>query len=309
MPAVSLIVHLEGGRERARRCLEALAGLADEPTFEAVIVDDASPDLGELLGGLSGDVKVLRRERRDGFLACAIAGAEAASSEVLVLLRDAPLLDAGRARRRWSRRWETPPAPGPPRSTRTAAPRERGRPRQMPPTRPLLRLAALFPTRRRRMRWRCAAIPRTPCAPPSVPPLTWSSRRSASSCHGEAASVSVPAALAAPARAAVAARRPPAKPAELTVVIPTLDATAPRVRACLAAIAANTPAPHQVVLVDNGSPPQGFAAPVNAGLRAVDTPYAVVMNDDVEVRRAGGSRSAPPSTPAPPSPSRRRSTE
>src|SRR5580692_5951837 len=93
MPAVSLIVHLEGGRERARRCLEALAGLAEEPSFEAVIVDDASPDLGELLGGLSGDVKVLRRDRREGFLACAIAGADAASGGVLVLLRDAPLLD------------------------------------------------------------------------------------------------------------------------------------------------------------------------------------------------------------------------
>ena len=95
MAAVSLIVHLEGGPERARRCLEALAGLADEPSFEAVIVDDASPDLGELLGGLSGDVKVLRKDRREGFLACAIAGAEAASSEILVLLRDAPLLDEG----------------------------------------------------------------------------------------------------------------------------------------------------------------------------------------------------------------------
>jgi GT2 family glycosyltransferase len=36
------------------------------------------------------------------------------------------------------------------------------------------------------------------------------------------------------------------------------------------------------VLVDNGAPPQGYSAPVNAGLRAADTPYAVVMNDDVE---------------------------
>ncbi len=36
------------------------------------------------------------------------------------------------------------------------------------------------------------------------------------------------------------------------------------------------------MLVDNGSPPQGFSAPVNAGLRAADTAYAVVMNDDVE---------------------------
>src|ERR1700742_2513369 len=92
MPKVSVIVHLEGGREKARRCLEALAALAEEPTFEAVIVDDASPDLGELLAGLSGDVEVLRRERCDGFLACAIAGAKAAISDTLVLLCGAPLL-------------------------------------------------------------------------------------------------------------------------------------------------------------------------------------------------------------------------
>src|ERR1700761_156610 len=95
MAAVSLIVHLEGGRDRARLCLEALAGLAEEPSFEAVIVDDASADLGELLAGLSGDVKVLRKPRREGFLACAVAGAEAASAEAIVLLRDAPLLDPG----------------------------------------------------------------------------------------------------------------------------------------------------------------------------------------------------------------------
>jgi hypothetical protein len=94
--------------------------------------------------------------------------------------------------------------------------------------------------------------------------------------------VTVPSSLATRASAAVAARRGPGERPELTVVIPTLDATAPRVRGCLAAIAANTPCPHQVVIIDNGSPPQGFTAPVNAGLRAVDTPYAMVMNDDVE---------------------------
>jgi GT2 family glycosyltransferase len=33
----------------------------------------------------------------------------------------------------------------------------------------------------------------------------------------------------------------------------------------------------------NGGAPQGFAAPVNAGLRAARAPYLVVMNDDVEV--------------------------
>ena len=92
MPAVSLILPLEGGRERTLRCLEALAALDAEPTFEAILIDDASPDLGELLAGLSGDVKVLRNERRQGFVASAMRGAEAAESEVLVLLRDAAVL-------------------------------------------------------------------------------------------------------------------------------------------------------------------------------------------------------------------------
>lgn len=66
------------------------------------------------------------------------------------------------------------------------------------------------------------------------------------------------------------------------IVIPTLDAASDRVRSCVSAIQATTEAAHEIVLVDNGAPPQGFSAPVNAGLRAVDAPYAVVMNDDVE---------------------------
>jgi GT2 family glycosyltransferase len=37
------------------------------------------------------------------------------------------------------------------------------------------------------------------------------------------------------------------------------------------------------VVLDNGAPPQGFTAPVNAGLRAASGAYVVVMNDDVEV--------------------------
>jgi GT2 family glycosyltransferase len=265
MPAVSLIVHLEGGRERARRCLEALAGLADEPSFEAVIVDDASPDLGELLGGLSGDVKVLRKPRREGFLACAIAGAEAASSGVLVLLRDTPLLDEG----------ALGPLVGALANPDIAA--AAGHPSGATAVGDALpHPVSTHALALRRSDTDCL---RAPLGTPAELEL-------AAVCMelGQRGRViSVAAALAAPAGAAVTARRAPGELAELTVVIPTLDATAPRVRACLAAIALNTPAPHQVVLVDNGSPPQGFAAPVNAGLRAVDTPYAVVMNDDVEV--------------------------
>ena len=66
------------------------------------------------------------------------------------------------------------------------------------------------------------------------------------------------------------------------MVIPTLDATSERVRRCVGAIQATTDAAHEIVLVDNGAPPQGFTAPVNAGLRAGRGRYAVVMNDDVE---------------------------
>src|SRR6201996_4916195 len=251
MAAVSLIVHLEGGRDRARLCLEALAGLAEEPSFEAVIVDDASADLGELLAGLSGDVKVLRKPRREGFLACAVSGAEAASAEAIVLLRDAPLLDPG--------------ALGPLLEALTN---------------PDIAAAAGHPS---------GASAIGDALPHPVSTHALALRRSDADClraplgvpaELELAAVcmelgrrgrvvSVPAALAAPAHAVVAARRapgerpqlplvirprrpppppPPGGGPELTVVIPTLDATARRVRACLAAIAANTPAPHQVVL-------------------------------------------------------------
>ena len=73
------------------------------------------------------------------------------------------------------------------------------------------------------------------------------------------------------------------RPIELSVVIPTLDATSDRIRACVRAIQATTDAAHEIVVLDNGSPPQGFSAPVNAGLRAARGRYAVVLNDDVEV--------------------------
>lgn len=270
MAEVSVIVHLEGGRERTRRCLEALAALDEEPTFEAILVDDASPDLGELLAGLGGDVKVLRNERRKGFIASAQRAAAAASSDTLVLLRGPALLSP------------------------TAL-------RPLDVDGPKTHHIDGFSAHQHRSAV-AAGLPDVPDAHPTATHAL-AFRRSDADCLGGAAGaaagfelaaicaelacrgpvVTVPDAVAGPASAAVAARRAPGERAELTVIVPTLDATAPRVRARLAAIAANTTAPHQVVVIDNGSPPQGFTAPVNAGLRAVDTPYAVVMNDDVEV--------------------------
>jgi GT2 family glycosyltransferase len=275
MPAVSVIVHLEGGRERTLRCLEALAALADEPAFEAILIDDASADLGELLGGLSGDVKVLRNERREGFVAAAIRGAEAAESETLILLRDAsllapdalaPLLDA-----------LADPELAAACTNDVDGPKNhdiRGFSAHRPGG------SAAHPTATHALALRRGDADCLRDAAGAAPGFELAAICAELARRGRV--VTVPTALAVPANAAIAGRRTPGERAELTIVIPTLDATAPRVRACLAAIAANTPAPHQVVVVDNGSPPQGFTAPVNAGLRAVDTPYAVVMNDDVE---------------------------
>jgi GT2 family glycosyltransferase len=90
--------------------------------------------------------------------------------------------------------------------------------------------------------------------------------------------------LVAPGTRMGAARRAPGEDPELTIVIPTLDAASERVRACVSAIhRATAEAPYEIVLVDNGAPPQGFTGPVNSGLRAARGRYAVVMNDDVEV--------------------------
>jgi GT2 family glycosyltransferase len=275
MADVSIIVHLEGGRERARHCLEALAALNDEPTFEAILVDDASPDLGELLAGLSGDVKVLRNERREGFIASAIRAAEAATSETLILLRGpallaptalAHLLDVDGPKTAGIEQFSAhQPGAGGLAGAAACLPDE----------------PAAHATGTHALAFQRADADCLRGAARAAPGFELAALCTELARRGPVVTVS--AAIASPASDAVAPRQTLGERAELTVVVPTLDATAPRVRACLAAIAANTSAPHQVVVVDNGSPPQGFTAPVNAGLRAVDTPYAVVMNDDVDV--------------------------
>lgn len=70
---------------------------------------------------------------------------------------------------------------------------------------------------------------------------------------------------------------------ELSIVIPTLNAAGNRLRACVRALQHATDVSHEIVVVDNGAPPQGFTAPVNSGVRAARGRYVVVCNDDVEV--------------------------
>jgi hypothetical protein len=55
------------------------------------------------------------------------------------------------------------------------------------------------------------------------------------------------------------------------------------VRDCVRALQATIRAPHEIIVVDNGAPPQGFTAPVNAALRAARGRYVAVVNDDVRV--------------------------
>ena len=252
------MVHLEGGREETEHCLRSLVGLE----HEVVVVDDATVGLEDLLDGLPGEVTILRNDHRQGLAACAFRVATQADGGVVVLLRGTPRPDPGAV--------------------------------------DALAGALADPAL-------AAAAAALPLRPDSHPACTYALalrvedaahlERVVGSAPGfelaaigmEMASAgrrvaTVPASVVAPPNPrAPSARMELGQAPELTVVIPTLDATSERVRACVAAIQARTEVPHQIVLVDNGAPPQGFTAPVNAGLRAVNTPYAVVMNDDVEV--------------------------
>jgi GT2 family glycosyltransferase len=258
-PAATIIVHLDGDRERARRCLFALAALDPEPAHEVIVVDDASTGLEQLLASLEGDVRIVRNERREGLGASAAAAAELAGAELIVLLAGAAELEPGAlapllgALANPGVAGATASTPGDgsaqPVAARVLALRADSADVLGPAgVGPELEMAAL-----------CADLGR----------------------HGRVETVAASHAHPAPARA-VSARTKPGQAVELTIVIPTLDAGSERLRLCLAAIATGTEAAHQIVIVDNGAPPQGFTAPVNAGLRAARTPYAVVMNDDVE---------------------------
>ncbi|HVY97474.1 MAG TPA: glycosyltransferase [Solirubrobacterales bacterium] len=272
----TLIVHLDGGIPRARACLEALASLDANPSFEAIVVDDASPDLTPLLDALEGDVRTIRNPRPLGLAASATLAAAQATTDTLVLLRDAPLLAPDALAPLLDALGETDLAGAAALSVPTPAnpgPSSPDAPGNLP--HPVTTQALAF----RRADADALAAAAGPAA--TTPALELAAICTELAARGRLATI--PASVAAPSPArAISARSAPGEAAELTVVIPTLDAASERVRACIAAVQNTTDAAHQIVVVDNGAPPQGFTAPVNAGLRAVETPYAVVMNDDVE---------------------------
>jgi GT2 family glycosyltransferase len=254
---VSIIVPLACDAERALRCLRAIAAQPDEPAYEVIVVADAAPWLEPLLAQLEGDVTVVRTERPLGATASLAAALPHVGAERVALLAEGAVPAPG---------WLSPllsalrdPAvgiaysPGPDGSS-------------------VLRSVAAV-SRTAELRAVAAALP---AGDPPVAALGLAlATRGLRAATGPADAV-------APAGPPAGRHAPRTEP-ELTVVIPTLDATSERMRRCLTAVRACTDVPHEAVVVDNGAPAQGFSGPVNAGLRAGDTPYVVVMNDDVEV--------------------------
>jgi GT2 family glycosyltransferase len=225
-----------------------------------VIVDDASIGLEALLARLAGDVEIVRTPHRLGFAAAAAAGLERAAGDIVVFVRGAaaPCGDwlSGLAGALHDPSLAlaasvTAQSPADPPVAAHAVAARRGDLQAIggvPAAPDGLEIAAL-----------CAALARrgdVRCVPESL--------------------------IDAPGARTGGARRAPGEAIELSIVIPTLDVTSGRVRRAIAAVQATTDCAHEIIVIDNGAPPQGFSAPVNAGLRAAGAPYAVVMNDDVQ---------------------------
>lgn len=256
MPSnISIIVPLSGGAAQALRCFEGIAIQPEEPAHEIIVVDDASADLEPLLSRLEGDVEVVRNDRRLGFAAAAMRGTERAGGDLIVFIRGAAVPGPG---------WLAPLATALEDPSVGFVASTAGNP------------VAAWSFAVRAADLRAAGMPDVPA------PLVAGALALSLAERGLQARTAATSRVAAPGPRAGGARRPAGEEPELTIVIPTLDATSERVRACVAAVQASTEAAHEIVIVDNGCPPQGFAAPVNAGLRAARTPYVVVMNDDVE---------------------------
>lgn len=259
---ITLVSVLQGAPDRALRSLASLAGLRDAPEHDVVLVADGAVGLDDLLARVEGDVRIVRRPERGGVLAAltdALDGLDDATR--VVLLRDAPEV--------------TPSFLGPlvaPLTDDSCAAATAGGPEGLVAPVAAHVLAARAGTLR-------AALPQA-TAHPVAETLSMGALVAALARHGSiepvGASVVLP----------TAGTRLPAglgEAPELSIVIPTLDAASDRVRDAIEALAERTDAPHEVIVVDNGAAPQGFTAPVNAGLRAARGAYLVVMNDDVEV--------------------------
>lgn len=234
----------------ALRGLEALTVQPEQPEHDIVLVDDDAPALVPLLARVEGDVEIVRLPRRSGHAAAYAAGIAAVQTEVVVLLAPGAT-----------------PAPG-----------------FLQPLLDALADPGVFaaaagpaasPAATAALAFRRADLHAVPDVPDELALAAIALQLG--SAQLVAASVVTPAA------AVPRARGELGRELELSVVIPTLDASSARVRACVGALTSTLEAAHEIVVLDNGAPPQGYSAPVNAGLRAARGAYMVVLNDDVEV--------------------------
>ena len=248
----TVVVTLPADPAAALRCLEGLADQPEAPQHDIVLVDDDAPALRTLLTRVEGDVEVVRLTRRSGRAAAAQAGIERAADGVVVLLDGAAVPARG---------WLVPlleALADPAVACATGGDVHAA-------------AAAAIAFRRTSL----DAVPRVPDELVGAAIAIELARLGAVR--------AVPAAQVALPADTPRARGELDRPVDLSIVIPTLDATSDRVRACIRAIHATTDVAHEIVVVDNGAPPQGYSPPVNAGLRATRGRYMVVLNDDVEV--------------------------
>lgn len=251
MDRVAVIVPLPESESLALAALTALAQLPETPAHDVVLVDTSAGALDALLARVEGDVQVLRAKDAAGPVAAFALGAANTDHEILAVLG----VDA-----RPQGDWLAPLLTGL-QTTGTVA-----------VTSAVSGADGVHALAVRRDELAQAA-PQTLSAPDLTAfALALAARGAVKPVPASVVTIDVPPVV----------YGDPHRPLELSIVIPTLEATSERVRGCLNAIAANTTVAHEVIVMHNGPTPQGFAAPVNAGIRAARAPYVVVMNDDVE---------------------------
>jgi GT2 family glycosyltransferase len=257
---VSIVIPVQARADAAWRCFLSIAELPDRPEHEIVIVDDGAPGLGPMLERLSGDVAIARSGPNAGFAAAAAAGLARATGDVIAFLRGTPVVGAD---------WLGPLVAALAADDVAVAVSVRSDAAEAHPV-----TSPAFAVSR-------ATLAAAGGLAAVADDVVLAALAADAAAHGRIAAVTastVTPAAPDPARGRQGLGVAP----EVSIVVPTLDAAGERMRRCLAAIAGSTPVPYEVVIADNGSSPQGYTAPVNAGLRAASGRHLVVMNDDVE---------------------------
>jgi Glycosyl transferase family 2 len=251
----SVVIVLTGDPWAAMGCLESLAELESRtPSHEIIVVDNASVGLRSIMATLGEGIKLLRLSHRVSALDALRAGVQAAAGEVVVCLPSPACL-----------------AP----NALTVLYSELGKQAALGSVDPDTPFA--HPTTSRAIALRRSAMPAVD-APDAqaMGALCFELARLGPIRACATAHVSAP-------HNPLCRRGPGVEEIEVSVIIPTLDAASDEVRGCLRDLHGTLTVAHEVILVDNGAPPQGFSAPVNAALNAARGRHVVIMNDDVRV--------------------------